>query len=331
MSKGKIYRVGVIGLGVFGSRHVAACAKNPFYELVGVADIKPEVAEKVAAQAGVKGYTAYEQMIDECKPDAVIVAVSDQFHQGPVQYAAERGVAIFLEKPIADTLEHAQAILDVTRKHGVKLMVGHTLRYDPRYQAVQREMAEGRLGELIHVYARRNATVLSGRRLNGRVEAMIFQGVHDLDFLLWLTGSKVVRVYAEAVSKVLTDLKIPDTVMATLRFANGTIGLLEQSWGLPAGMPCPMDHGLEVVGTRGAAYLDMRTQSLSTFIDGKYSQPDVILGLPEMHFLRDEHDWFIAYLNGEAEPKVSGEEAYEALKVAEAIVRSHQSGQPVNL
>jgi predicted dehydrogenase len=210
-------------------------------------------------------------------------------------------------------------------------MVGHTLRYDPRYLAVQTAVKEGKLGELIHIYTRRNATVVSGRRLEGRVEAAIFQGVHDLDFCLWITGSKIVRVYAESISKVLTDLHVSDTVMATLRFENGTIGLFEQSWGLPAGLPSPLDAGLEVVGTQGAAYLDLRAQSISMFVNGKYTQPDIIYGLPDLHFLMDEHSWFVAYLNGEVEPKVSGEEAFEALRVADAIVRSSKTGEIVRL
>ena len=69
----------------------------------------------------------------------------------------------------------------------------------------------------------------------------------------------------------------------------------------------------------------------NAFINGKYSQPDLIYGLPDMHFLFDEHAWFINYLNGEAEPKVSGEEAYETLKVADAIIRSSKTGEVVNL
>lgn len=329
MNKRKIYRVGVIGLGVFGSRHAAVSSKLPFYELVGVSDIKQEAVDRVSAQLGVQGYTRYQQMIDESKLDVVIVAVSDQFHQEPVEYAAERGVSIFLEKPIANTLGNAKLILEAVHKNNVKLMVGHTLRYDPRYLAVQAAVKEGKLGDLIHVYARRNATTVSGRRLDGRVEAVIFQGVHDIDFLRWITGSRITKVYAESTSRVLTDMNVSDTVMATMRFENGTIGLLEQSWGLPAGMPSPLDAALEVVGTQGAAYLDLRAQSISMFINGKYSQPDIIYGLPDMHFLYDEHDWFISYLNDEVEPKVSGEEAYETLRVADAIVRSSKTGEIV--
>lgn len=331
MNKSKIYRVGVIGLGVFGSRHAVVSAKFPFYELVGVSDIKPEVVNRVAAQLGVQGYTRYQQMIDECKLDAVIVALSDQYHQEPVGYAAERGISIFLEKPIANTLENAGLILDAVGKNRVKLMVGHTLRYDPRYMAVQAAIKEGKLGELIHVFARRNATTTSGRRLEGRVEAAIFQGVHDIDFLQWISGSRITKVYSECASRVLTDLNVSDTVMATLHFENGTIGLLEQSWGLPAGMPSALDAALEVVGTQGAAYLDLRSQSISMFVNGKYSQPDIIYGLPDMHFLYDEHDWFVSYLNDDVEPKISGEEAYAALKVADAIVRSGKSGEIVYL
>lgn len=331
MKSRKIFRVGVIGLGVFGSRHALVSSKHPSYDLVGVADLKQETVDKVSRQLDVPGYTDYRQMIEESNLDAVIVATSDQYHTEPCEFAASRGLHIFLEKPIANTLENARSIIESARNNKVKLMVGHTLRYDPRYLAIQAAVKEGKLGDLIHVYARRNATIASGRRLEGRVEAAIFQGVHDIDFCRWLTGSEITKVYAESVSRILKDLNVSDTVMATMRFANGTIGLLEQSWGLPVGMPTLVDAELEVVGTEGAAYLDLRSQSISLVTSGKLSQPDIIYGLPDQHFLADEHEWFVSCLMDEVEPKISGEEAYEALRVADAIVRSSRTSVPVCL
>ena len=279
----------------------------------------------------VVGFTDYRGLLAMPEMDAVTIAVSDQFHHEPCKDAANRGIHIFLEKPIADNSAHAQEILNAARENNVKLMVGHTLRFDPRYLEIKRIIDEGQLGEIIHVYARRNATVKSGRRLQGRVDAMIFQGVHDIDFLQWLTGSKISKVYAEAASNILKDLKVNDTTMATLRFKNGVIGLLEQSWALPVDMPSPLDVELEVVGTEGSAYLDLRSQSVSIVAGGKLNQPDLIYGLPDQHFLIDEYSHFAKYLNEEVEAKVSGEEALSALEVAEAIMRSAKSGAPVLL
>ena len=330
MSK-EMLRVAVIGLGAMGSRHAHVCRQMPGIELLGVADIKPEVTERLAGELGVPGYTDYKEMLQRLPLDAVVVATSDPFHVEPCQAAAAAGLHIFLEKPIATTVEDGQAIIQAAKQHGVKLMVGHTLRYDPRYKAIQQAVAAGKLGEIVHAYARRNATTWSGRRLGGRTETMIFQGVHDLDALQWIVGARITRVYAEGVSKVLTDLGISDAIVTTLRFASGAVALMEQSWALPYGVPTLVDAQLEVVGSQGAAYIDGRAPSFALFTDGKYTQPDVILHLPEQYYLRDEYAAFLAYASGEAEPVVSGEVALDALRVAHAVLQSMRSSKPVEL
>ncbi len=324
-------RLGVIGLGVMGARHAQVCRELRGLELLGVADIKPEVARRVAEQLGVPGYTDYRELLENRNLDAVVIATSDQSHREPCEAAASRSLDIFLEKPIAMTIADGEAIIAAAQRHHVKLMVGHTLRYDPRYIAVQQAAAEGKFGDIVHIYARRNATVRSGRRLEGRADAVMFQGVHDIDALHWITGARVTRVWAESVSKVLTDLNIPDATIATLRFSNGAIALLEQSWALPVGVPALLDAQLEVVGSKGAAYVDFHQPSLSLFTDGVWSQPDVILALPGAHYLKDEYEQFMAFVDGRAEPKVSGEEALQALRVALAIVESAKTSQPIDL
>jgi predicted dehydrogenase len=328
---GDLLRLAVIGLGAMGARHAQVCRQMPGVILAGVADIKADVVERVSSELGVPGYTDYQEMLQRLPLDAVVVATSDQFHTEPCRAAAAAGLHLFLEKPIATTVEDGAAIILAAQQSGVKLMVGHTLRYDPRYKAIQQSVAAGKLGEIVHAYARRNATTWSGRRLGGRTETMIFQGVHDIDALQWIVGSSITRVYAEGVSKVLTDLGISDAILSTLRFANGAIALLEQSWALPYGVPTLVDAQLEVVGSQGAAYIDARAPSFALFTDGKYTQPDIILHLPEQYYLRDEYAAFVAYLRGEAEPVVSGEVALDALRVAHAVLQSMRSGKPVEL
>ncbi len=324
-------RMAVIGLGVMGARHAQICHNLTRVDLVAVADIKPGLSQRIGQELDVTAYTDYREMLDDVDVDAVTIAVTDQFHREPCEVSAERGLHIFLEKPIATTMEDARAILDAAERGGVKLMVGHTLRYDPRYKAIRQAARAGQLGDIIHAYARRNATVRSGRRLEGRAEAMVFQGVHDIDALTWILGAPITRVYAESASKVLRDLGVADVTVATLRFANGAVALLEQSWALPAEAPTLLDAQLEVVGSKGAAYIDFRAPSFALITDGQYTQPDAILGLPEAYYLRDEHEHFLDYVAGEAPPKVGGEEALQALKVAHATLQSAAEARPVEI
>lgn len=322
MEKNSKINIGIIGLGVMGKNHVRVCNELSNFEILGVADIKQEAVDEIKSKYQVKAFLDYKELLEMPGLDAVVVATSDQFHREPCELAAEKKLSIFLEKPIATSVEDGEAIIEVAKKNDVKLMVGHTLRYDPRYIAVKQAAEENKFGDYVHFFARRNATTWSGKRVQGRAEVVVFQGVHDIDFLEWMTGDKIVRVCAESVTKSMTDLGVADTIVATLKFSNGAVGLLEQSWGLPYGVPWMLDAQLEVVGTKGAMYIDTRAPAISQFLDNKYAQPEVILGLPGSHYLQDEYSWFYDYLAGEKEASASGEEALSALRVAKAIVES---------
>lgn len=331
MKNNDAVNIGIIGLGVMGKNHVNVCSELHNFNVVGVSDIQPEVLAEVEDRYNIPGFLDYREMLEKLELDAVVIATSDQFHKDPCEFAAKRKVSIFLEKPIATTVVDAEAIIKSINDYGVKLMVGHTLRYDPRYVAVKHAAENGKFGEFIHFFARRNATTWSGKRVQGRAEVVIFQGVHDIDFLQWLTGTKIIRVSAESVTKNMAELGVADTIMATLSFSNGAIGLLEQSWGLPYGLPWMLDAQLEVVGTKGAMYIDTKAPGVTSFMDGKYTQPEIILGLPGSHYLKDEYRWFYDFLLGEKEASASGEEALEALRVAEAIVESMNKNSKINL
>lgn len=331
MEKNNVINIGVIGLGVMGKNHVRVCNELSNFNVLGVADIRKEAIEEIESQYDIKAYLDYRELLDIPNLDAVVIATSDQFHREPCEVAAAKGVSIFLEKPIATSIEDGEAILNVTKRNGVKLMVGHTLRYDPRYVAVKQAAEDGKFGDFIHFYARRNATTWSGKRVQGRAEVVVFQGVHDIDFLQWLTGEKINRVSAEAITKNMFELGVADTIMATLRFSNGAIGLLEQSWGLPYGLPWMLDAQLEIVGTEGAMYIDSKAPAVATFFDKKYVQPEVILGLPGSHYLRDEYYWFYEFLHGNKEASASGEDALSALQVATAIVDSVNQNTRIDL
>src|SRR5512142_2698116 len=107
--KDRVLRVGVIGLGVMGARHAQVCRELRGLELLGVADIKPEVAQRMADQLGLPGYTDYRELLEDRNLAAVVIAASHQFHREPCDAAAATGLDIFLEKPIAMTVADGEA------------------------------------------------------------------------------------------------------------------------------------------------------------------------------------------------------------------------------
>ncbi|MCC6443626.1 MAG: Gfo/Idh/MocA family oxidoreductase [Armatimonadetes bacterium] len=322
----------VIGVGKMGEPYVQALSQLPTAKLVAVCDIAPELAGAVSGRWGVPGYTDYREMLAKEKDiRAVCVCTSDQAHREPCVTAAEMGKHILVEKPLALTVEDGEAIIGAAHSAGVKLMVGQILRFDPRYAGAYQAVQEGKIGEPIHSFVRRNNILASGQRIQGRTSVLYFLGIHDIDFLLWCLKARPETVYAAGSRKLLSGLGVDDTIFAVIRFENGTAACVEASWALPDNSIATLDARLEIVGTKGAVYVDIHGQGITVVEQGKLDRPDTMYG-PVVHgkltgILRDEIDHFIACVMEDREPLISGESALEAVRIVAAAHRSLESGQ----
>lgn len=325
--------VAVIGTGVMGERYAQVLAQLPNTRLVAVCDRVAEVAQRVAAGNNVRAYTDYREMLEvERGIQAVCVCTSDGDHREPCVAAAQHGIHILVEKPLALTVEDGGAIVQAARTAGVKLMVGHILRFDPRYAGAWESVRAGRIGEPIHAFVRRNNLLSNARRLGGRTSVLFFLGSHDVDFLLWCLQDRPVRVYAAASRKLLADLGVDDTIFAVIHFAGGAIACVEASWVLPEHSPSGLDARVELVGTRGAIYVDVRNQGLTEVTEARLSWPDTVYG-PVLHgavagALKAELEHFVACVLEDREPVVTGEAALETVRVIAAAHRSLETGLP---
>jgi predicted dehydrogenase len=325
--------VAVIGVGRIGEPYARIVAQLPNARLVAVCDAAPETATRLSDALGVPGYTDARAMLAvEPAIDAVCVCTSDPAHREPCLAAAERGKHILVEKPLALSLEDGEAIIQAARSSGVKLMVGHILRFDPRYAGARQAVADGRIGEPIHAFVRRNNVVSSGRRLQGRTSVLFFLGIHDTDFLLWCLGAPPKRVYAAASRRLLADLGVDDSVFMTMQFEGGVTACLEAAWNLPDSSIATLDARLEIVGTAGAVYVDIHGQGLTIVEGGRAHRPDTMYG-PVVHgqttgILKEEIAHFVACVLDDREPLISGEQGLDAVRVILAAHRSLESGVP---
>ena len=141
----------------------------------------------------------------------MIVTTPETDHLGPVVMAAERGVHVFVEKPIAASLEDADAMIAACDRYGVKLMVGYILRFEPSYAQLKEAVVSGAIGTLLSAYGRRNAPIQEGRRLAGRTSVINYLAVHDADQILWFNpGRKVLRVTARALhGRIMEECRSP--------------------------------------------------------------------------------------------------------------------------
>src|SRR6266550_3956660 len=205
-------RVAVVGAGFMGQLHARVITESPVAQLAAIVDVDRVAAEKVAAQFSVPLYPSVDSISEDGQVDAAIVAVPDIAHEKPASQLLQAGKAVLLEKPMAHTLDAARRIAEVARSSQSRLMVGHILRFDPRYAGAAAHVAEGAIGRPLHVTASRFTFRQVGMRMAGRSSPCFYLGIHDIDAMQWVTGRRITRLFARAVRSVIPDvLHWPET------------------------------------------------------------------------------------------------------------------------
>ena len=325
-------KVGVIGLGFFGSRHARVYADHPAAELTGVSDVMPVRVAETAKLTGAKGFDDYHELLAS-EIDAVSICLPDRMHEDAAIAAANAGKSILLEKPLAHTAEVARRIVGAVEANGVRLMIGHILRFDIRYVQVFEAASPERLGQPIHLRAKRNGTRSTARRLGSSSSILFYMGVHDVDAMQWIGRSLITRVYAQKRETLGNGNE--DALYAVVNFENGAIGSLDYSWAWPDGLMNSFRSAFEIVGTQTAAALDIADQGLYFTGNDATRGGDTHLW-PEINGriaggLADEIDHFV-------KATISGlpycqhyREAFDAIAVLDALAESAVSGQPVDV
>jgi predicted dehydrogenase len=328
-------RVAVIGAGYMGERHARIYAGMPDVELVAVCDTREGAARDLAARTGASAYSDFGELLRRDDVDAVSVCTPDGLHREPSELAMLGGRHVLVEKPIATTLADAGAMVEAAARAGVMLLVGHCLRFDPRYDQARQAVERGELGAIQTIYTRRANTVAAQDRLGGRCSLPLFLGVHDYDVMRWLVGSEVERVTAESKWGLLKAQGFPveDANCALLRFADGVLGIAELSWILPRGFPAAGDHRLDVVGGAGSLSIATLETGLRRADGQRTVQVDTtaapsVQGHPGgMFYFQLRH--FVDCVRGRATPAVTPHDAVMALRIALAVERAATTGVPI--
>lgn len=328
-------RYAVIGLGWFGEKHCEAIAGLPNAELIALCTRSPERLKEVADRFGVKQvYRDYHELLADGAVEAVSITTMWDQHAAPTLAALHAGKHVFLEKPMASTLDDCAAIARAARKARGSFMVGHICRFNPRYAAAKAAIAEGRIGKIVSMYARRNLPRWVVAEVLNKIGPIIGDGVHDTDLMLWYTQAKIVSAYAQ--TQNVTGKKYPDIGWTMYRFDSGAIGVLENVWCLPDKTAFQIDERMEIVGTEGAISIhDTHPNYSVTDKDGWHSLDTTYW--PSIHgvragALRDELAYFINCITEGLEPAIiSPEESMAAVAACLAAERSAATGSPVGL
>lgn len=324
-------RVAVVGVGVMGKNHVRIYQEIPGVELVAVVDENQTVAEQVGRTFRVPAYSNYLKMIKHKHPDAITAAVPTSAHYSVVKELLAAGCHVLVEKPIASTLEEAEAMIQLAEQVERVLMVGHVERFNPAVVELKRLLDSGELGRVYQIYARRLGPFPPRIRDVGVVTDL---ATHDLDIMRYLIGSEVIRVFAEAKREL--HVAHEDLFAGVLRFENGTIGLLEINWLTPTKI-----RELFVTGEKGMFRVDYIGQDLFFYqnaaISSDWTPANLMHGvsvgnmiqyaIQKKEPLRAELEAFISYVQEKDLHHLNGRDALIALTLAKTLVDSAWSCQ----
>lgn len=334
----KQLKMGVVGLGFIGDLHARIFNEMPNTKLVAVSDVDEEKLKSAAKNYGCETYKSLEEMLEKADIEAVSICVPDQMHVEPAVTVAKAGKHILCEKPIATTAREGEIIKKACDESGVRLMVAHILRFDPRYVRVKKEIASGELGEVIHLRGKRQNPRPIVERLRGRISMLFYMGIHDIDVIQWFAQSRITKVYAQKVAKYNSKYNSDDCIFALANLANGAIASFEYSWSLPANFPAGIYGSIEVVGSKGAGYVDVFEQGVRLYKEEgelPYELPDTLHWAETngriMGDLRDELEHFADCILNDKEFLVPTDDAIDAVRVIEAMFESIDTGKPVEV
>lgn len=244
-------RVGVLGVGHFGRFHALKAAKGTRTRLVGVHDADPARAAAVSAEIDAPALSA-EALIEAA--DAVIVAAPTRFHFELARLALEAGRHVLVEKPIAATLEQADALIALAAERRRVLQVGHIERFSAAIRTLRAAPTGGRPLSFEAV----RAAPFRPRSLD--ISVVLDLMIHDLDLVLELAGEEPERVEAVG-SPVMSGL--PDFAVARLAFPSGRAAVVTASR-----VSLAMERRLRVLGTEGELAVDFLARSLAVLRRG---------------------------------------------------------------
>jgi len=326
-------RIGLAGVGHLGKHHLRLLQGVPEATLAGCFDIDPQVRQREQSN-GIRVFDSYDEMLQHV--DAVDIVVPTKDHHALALQALNAGKHIFLEKPIAKTLEEAQDIVEAAEKEGLTVQVGHIERFNPAILALKDYSLNPRFIE---------SHRLSQFQPRGTDVAVVLDlMIHDIDIILSLVKSPVKSVAASGVSVITETIDIAN---ARVTFENGCVANITASRISQKGM-----RKLRIF--QPAAYISIDFQNNSTEVyrleDGSpgdmegiplvlgemeyqgdtkyivYEQPQV----SEMNALEEELKSFVNAVAHHQNAPVSGADGLRALEVAQLIQQRIQESATIS-
>jgi predicted dehydrogenase len=337
-------RVGIVGSGFVSNIHAEAFEEVPEAVIVAACSINKGQVEAFARKWKIPVIaTDYRKLIERNDVDVVVVGIPNDRHREVVTAAAQAGKHIILEKPIAHTLEDADAMIAACKKHKVKLMYAETICFSPKYVRAKKLVDEGAVGKL---YMAKQGEKHSGphsdwfydvRRSGGG--SIMDMGCHGIEWARWMYGKPKPKSVVAHCQRVLHAgrTKGEDNSVVIVEFEGGGIAVIEDSWAKHGGM----DDRIELYGTEGVVYCDLlHGSSMETYSSKGYGYAVEKAGetkgwtftvFEEAHIYGFPHEMrhFIRCILDNETPQETGEDGRATLEIIYAAYESAGTGKKI--
>lgn len=314
----EIIKVAVIGAGMMGKNHLKTYKSLPNIELVGVYDIFPDAAKAAAETFGIKAFSSMEEVAKNV--DAVSVVTTSITHADVGEFFLTRNIHCLIEKPLATTEDECQRLIKAAKEHNVTLLVGHIERFNPAVEQMGKILSDT---SKIRSLTAQRMSAASGRITD--VDVAMDLMIHDIEVIQSLVKSPVVNVQAASV-KTAENISGKDYITALVEFASGTTANLTASRITQARV-----RTLSVTTDTNYIDMDFINQSINVHTQGRmpYVNQEEIpewmhyglkgsveqLFIPTNQPLQAELSHFLNCIRGKETPRISGENALDALRV----------------
>ena len=338
-------RIGLVGAGVIGRRHISAVIDCPTTELIGVADSNPA---RLSAACGVPEFDCIENLISATEPDGVIIATPTDRHLQPALAALEAGCSVLIEKPIAADTSDGMRIAEAEVQSKGSVLVGHHRRYNPALKMTRELIKTGKLGKLVQVSGQWGASKHEEYygepwRRTRKAGPVLINLSHEIDLLRFVCG-EIVSISAE-ITNEFQGFEKEDAAAAVMRFECGALGTIVLSdranspwaWEFATGensaFPVSGENCYQFFGTKMSLDFPRLTLWSNESEGGNWFAPmtskDINPEPADAFSLQIEH--FSKVARGMTTPFVTAMDALGSLRATLAIFESANSGKRVML
>ena len=338
----------IIGCGRISPNHITAAQENNL-NIKALCDLIPacmdDTIQKCGLSRDIKRYTDYREMLKKERIDLVAIATESGRHAAIALDCIEKGINVIIEKPIALSLEDADAIIAAAERKGVQVSACHQNRFNKSVQKIREAVEAGRFGRLFHGTAHirwnRGPSYYRQASWRGTWEqdggALMNQCIHNIDLLRWMMGDEISEVFAYTDRLNHDYIEAEDLGLALIKFKNGAYGIIEGTTNV---YPANLEETLYLFGEKGTVKAGGHSVNIIeewTFADqaddpetvkAKYHEnPPNIYGFGHKPLYAD----MIDAIRNKRKPYVDAEVGRRAIELVLAIYKSAAEGKPVKL